>query len=268
MKKTLFSLLCVCAIAFTSCKKEEETPPTPVPTTPEVAVADENGVIERFSFDTNLNGTRRTGVGFTNFGTGIEAATTTGKNRRNEINKALVVPRGGSVRINGLPLPTGNAPRSISCWVNFGGSSENRQFISYGTNIRGETFGLSLNPTFFTVPITPPKIVGYTWGSGGYDVTYNFNPSTTSNNNCDWVHLAVVYTGATDNKVKLYVNGVLSEITPAGTINTTGTLLKIGGFLDPNTSVNGDMFMIDDVIIYNRAITTQEVTTLKNDTGC
>ncbi len=36
MKKTLFSLLCACAIVFTSCKKEEETPPpatqTPPPT--------------------------------------------------------------------------------------------------------------------------------------------------------------------------------------------------------------------------------------------
>jgi hypothetical protein len=267
MKKILFPILCACAIVFTSCKKEEEdTPPTP--TTPEVAVADENGIIERFTFDTNLNGTRRTGVAFTNLGTGADVATTTGKNRRNELNKALVVPRNGAVQVSGLPLPTGNAARSISCWVNFGASSNSRQFISYGTNTIGKTFGLSFNPTVFTTPITPSKIVGYTWGSAGYDAYYNFNPSITSNNNCDWVHLAVVYTGGTDNKLRLYVNGVLSEITPTGTINTEGTLLKIGGFLASSGSINGDMFMIDDVIIYNRAITQQEVTTLKNDTGC
>ncbi len=36
MKKTLFSLLCACAIIFASCKKDEEKQPDPVPATPAV----------------------------------------------------------------------------------------------------------------------------------------------------------------------------------------------------------------------------------------
>lgn len=262
MKKIILAVALVSSLLFTNCGKKSEEPAPVVDTFP---VADANGVVERFSFDTNLNGTRRTGVSFTNV-SATNLATVTATDRTNTTNRALLVPQGGAVRITGLPLPTGNAARTISCWVHFNGVINiGRQFISYGTNAAGQTFGLSFNaatsPSPFS-PAIPANMNAYTW-AGGNDATSNFNPSS-SMGTCGWVHLVAVYTGGTDNKVRLYVNGTLTEITPISTINTTGTTLVIGGFLDTTPSSSA-AFRIDDVIIYNRALTQQEVNTLAAD---
>lgn len=262
MKKMILMAALVSSLLFTNCGKKSEEPAPVVDTFP---VADANGVVERFTFDTNLNGTRRTGVSFTNV-SATNLATVTGTDRTNTANRALLVPQGGAVQITGLPLPTGNAARTISCWVHLNGVTNiGRQFISYGTNAAGQTFGLSYNAATagsIGVPPTSNRFLAYTWGNGN-DATQNFITSSTTGV-CGWVHLVAVYTGGTDNKVRLYVNGTLTEITPLSTINTTGTNLVIGGFID-STPSSTSSFRIDDVIIYNRALTQQEVNTLAAD---
>lgn len=261
MKKIILMAALVSSILFTNCGKKSEEPAPVVDTFP---VADANGVVERFSFDTNLNGTRRTGVSFTNV-SATNLATVTGTDRTNTTNRALLVPQGGAVQITGLPLPTGNAARTISCWVHLNGViNMGRQFISYGTNAAGQTFGLSYNAATSGVGVssTPSMFLAYTWANGN-DATRNFNPTSTTGI-CGWVHLVAVYTGGTDNKVRLYVGGTLTEITPISTINTTGTNLVIGGFID-STPSSSSAFRIDDVIIYNRALTQQEINTLAAD---
>ena len=73
LQKSLAALFAL-SLAFTACKKKEEAQPQTQSTT--VAVADENGMIEKFSFDGNLKATRRD-VSFSVTGTTAPSATAT-----------------------------------------------------------------------------------------------------------------------------------------------------------------------------------------------
>ncbi len=75
-----------------------------------------------------------------------------------------------------------------------------------------------------------------------------------------WTHLAATYDGA---NLRYYVNGVLVGTTAGtGTINAANGALRIGG----NSSApagQGEFFrgLIDEVRVYNRALTAAEITT-------
>jgi hypothetical protein len=69
-----------------------------------------------------------------------------------------------------------------------------------------------------------------------------------------WTHLAATYDGSA---LRLYVNGTqVSTLAVSGSIVATGGAVKIGG-----NSIWGEYFkgMIDDVRIYNRALSATEV---------
>jgi hypothetical protein len=69
-----------------------------------------------------------------------------------------------------------------------------------------------------------------------------------------WTHLAVTYDGSA---LRFYTNGVLVRtVTGVANISTTTGGLKLGG-----NSVWGEYFkgLIDDVRVYNRALTATEV---------
>ena len=71
-----------------------------------------------------------------------------------------------------------------------------------------------------------------------------------------WTYLAATYDGA---QLRLYVNGVqVSSLTAAGTIMTSTNPLRIGG-----NSIWGEYFdgIIDEVRVYNRALTQSEIQT-------
>ena len=74
-----------------------------------------------------------------------------------------------------------------------------------------------------------------------------------------WTHLAVTYDGTT---LRLYVNGVLrNSLTAAGGINASTAPLRIGGntvFSVPGTEYFAGL--IDEVRIYNRALSAAEIT--------
>ena len=72
-----------------------------------------------------------------------------------------------------------------------------------------------------------------------------------------WTHVATTYDGANQ---RFYVNGVLVGTTArTGTIAVSNGAIRIGG----NASSTGEFFngMIDEVRIYNRALTAAEITT-------
>ncbi len=69
-----------------------------------------------------------------------------------------------------------------------------------------------------------------------------------------WTHVATTYDGA---QLRLYINGVLVSSTPAtGSIQTTTTPLRIGGNTYSTEFFQG---MIDELRIYNRALTATEI---------
>jgi hypothetical protein len=71
-----------------------------------------------------------------------------------------------------------------------------------------------------------------------------------------WTHLATTYDGAA---MKLYINGVLVGTRPTtGTILTTTSPLRIGGDVPWGEYFSG---LIDEVRIYNRALTPTEIQT-------
>jgi hypothetical protein len=93
-------------------------------------------------------------------------------------------------------------------------------------------------------------------------INYDVNPSTTYHSSVatiplnTWTHLAMTYNGT---NVCLYIDGTLdSSYAKAGSIQTTSTPLTIGcKWYSPTYAYfNGS---IDDVIIYNRALTQGQI---------
>jgi hypothetical protein len=77
-----------------------------------------------------------------------------------------------------------------------------------------------------------------------------------------WSHLAIVFNGT---QVQFYLNGTLvNTVTLSATITARGTPMKIGA--DANTS---QFFkgLLDELRIYNRALTPQEIQSDKNTPG-
>src|SRR6185437_16551675 len=74
-----------------------------------------------------------------------------------------------------------------------------------------------------------------------------------------WTHLAATFDGTTE---RLYVNGTqVSSLAVSGSILTSTSPLKIGG-----NAIWGEYFngMIDEVRVYNRALSAGEITTDMN----
>jgi Concanavalin A-like lectin/glucanases superfamily len=94
--------------------------------------------------------------------------------------------------------------------------------------------------------------VDYT--SGGAEVDLNAGSAIPLN---DWTHLAGTFDGTT---LRLYVNGALIGSKPSSSpIDVTNGVLRIGG----TRSFTGEFFpgLIDEVRIYNRALSQQELQT-------
>lgn len=99
----------------------------------------------------------------------------------------------------------------------------------------------------------------HSYGTGSSVVSHIYDQSTAVLNN--WYHIVVT---REEGWTKLYVNGVLKSSTDAGTGNfpyyaTNNPKARIGARFDSSLPFDGS---IDDVRIYNRALTPEEVTSL------
>ena len=112
----------------------------------------------------------------------------------------------------------------------------NSNLFQYGSNVIGQTFALWFNKTGSTISLI---LRGY-----NDDVTYTL-PSTTGT----WRHIVASYDGTT---AKLYVDGSLVASAPKSW-STVGNLTYFAGNYDGR---------IDDLKIYNRAVTDVEVSNL------
>ena len=73
-----------------------------------------------------------------------------------------------------------------------------------------------------------------------------------------WCHVAITRTG---DQVRLYLDGVLANtVTMSGSFPVNGGPLQIG--LDGAKQVNGMIGAIDEVYLFNRALTEAEIKTL------
>ena len=143
-------------------------------------------------------------------------------------------------------LPQGNNSRSISCWIKTtGGSSDG--VIGYGNAVNSQAFFIYIS--------NENKL--------GIFAYYNNTTGNIAISNNTWNHIVATYDGT---NCRLYVNGVL-DFTAAKTLNTGNGEFRIGGVNWNNSSefFPGD---IDQIRIYNSAISAANVTTLYEEIEC
>lgn len=148
-------------------------------------------------------------------------------------------------------IPYGNQARTATMWIYTTPDSwanHTHGVFSYGTAQIRQSFGIDMNPY--------PNIQFYTWGDD-LEVTTNLPEQ-------GWIHLAFTYDG--EYTIKGYVNGILmdSRILEEP-LNTKAGIILIGH----NGRISNAYFIgkIDDVRLYNRELSQQEIESLVHPSG-
>lgn len=184
----------------------------------------------------NFNNTMQNTSGSNPFSTtnGVSFAT----DRNGNTNSALnITNTGSSATISNLPY--GSSARTVSLWVKMNIFNANFNFIyCYGT--ASNFIGAYFNPNNL-----------YQFATGN-------NHTFATSNSIDWTHFVFVYDGT---QSKMYKNGVLLG-TANLTVNTqnNNNLFTLG--LTEQGAQNYFNGVIDDLKIYNYAISDTDVTTL------
>ena len=99
-----------------------------------------------------------------------------------------------------------------------------------------------------------------------------FNSSATFVNG-QWYHVAIVYDGSiadSNSRASMYVNGTLDSVHPAGTALSSHASDLTIGFLPQGGRVDSTAYFIgriDEVAIWNRALSAGEIQSLASATG-
>ena len=149
-------------------------------------------------------------------------------------------------------LPLGNNSRTFSLYFKINDVStlsSNRELLAYGFNSPGQRFGLMMINNQIGIEYGIPS-----------NLT-NWTPDT------QWHHLVVSYDQTLDT-IKLYLdNNIIINTSPAVAIGTTSCCTFFGSLFGPIDSYlysfDGNL---DDIGIWDRALTQQEITDLYN--GC
>lgn len=137
----------------------------------------------------------------------------------------------------------GTQDRTISVWVKYVGTARYAKIFKSGKNTDKNSFGLDLKPSGAS-----PNVTAYTWGAGN-DLIHPFPVLQFPTQ--PWIQY--VFTKSAD-MITLYVDGQSAENKNVTGINTLNDLFKVGG--------STDSVAIDDLILWNRALSATEVTQL------
>lgn len=200
----------------------------------------QNGLIAWLPFNGNANDES----GNNNNGTFIKA--TLGKDRFGNLNSAYDFDglKGQYIIGNNSNLPNGKFSRSFAMWVNYMGvaaSGETLTLFSYGQQSNQGSSMLGLYQG---------KVRFISW-ENELDVNYDYKVNS-------WMHIVGTFDGTI---AKLYVDGILIGFGNYATWNTlNSTNFFIGTRPDSlNSFFNGS---IDDIGIWNRALSSNEIQTL------
>ena len=156
----------------------------------------------------------------------------------------------------------GNAPRSISFWIELSNSSQDNYTVyKGGNNSGGNDFSIWLRVNSNnTYQIYLRRFQD--------DIVTDSIPLNLN----QWTHYCVVYDGTINSNIKYYINGI--EYTGrylAGsglTFNTTATTPQFGDLIDQEGVHHYLDGKLDDIGIWNRALTQQEISNLYNENIC
>jgi hypothetical protein len=153
-------------------------------------------------------------------------------------------------------LLSGNSHRTISCWINSAISQyQSTSLVNINDGANGGCFTSSSLEA-------GTNNSGFLFWKRCNDVAWN-----QAYLQSQWYHVVITYKS---DSIKLYLNNVVINTSSVlnGGLNTIATNIIIGGG-QTNDNINGFWNgKIDDVAIYNRVLTTQEITALFTSSTC
>jgi len=236
------------------------TTSTPVPVIEESL---KQGLVAYYPFNGNANDES----GNENNGTIVGAALST--DRFGNPNKSYLFDENISASISGNAdnFPSANSPRSISFWYNSKniGSGKSYQILGYGGNACGSSFIMNFEN----------NDIGQNF-LGKYEVqghclafrTFAEYPLPANNK---WHNITVTYNGSV---LRFYNNGILVFVSNTILMNTYVINRKFVFGREVNENGTAPYFSsayfgfsgnLDDIRIYNRALTQEEITYLANN---
>jgi Concanavalin A-like lectin/glucanases superfamily/Secretion system C-terminal sorting domain/NHL repeat len=180
-----------------------------------------------------------------NFTTPVATTTIYSNDRFSNPNSALEI-NFSRLYFDNIPnLPNGSDPRTISIWIKPNSVNNDNIIFTYGSSSGNFAYGASFNAT---------NVYNYS-----FTTNLAFANPTTANT---WKHIVVTYDAS--KVAKIYVNGVLgSQGTYASWNTATGAFCLGNSFTTTTGAFNG---AVDDLKIYNYALTATEVSNLHNAT--
>lgn len=164
--------------------------------------------------------------------------------RSGNINSALQLNSLGT-EVSLPNLPIGNASRSVSVWIKMNSYLSDNFLFSYGSPAVNQAYGFSLKSNL---------VNNYAWAN---DLTH-----ATSIPLSTWKHLVVTFDTNTD-LASIYLDGVLITSAAKPDWNTANiTNFYLGRTPQGANSFNG---VVDDLKIYNYALSQTEITNLYNN---
>jgi len=202
-----------------------------------------SGLVAYYPFNGNANDTSGNGFGGTVVGAALANDRFGNSNRCFEFNGS------DNYIETSAQFPSGNTPKSFSFWFN-PSMLKRGWMLSGGLDYDGQAFG-----AFFES--ANGSLVFH--GNGGNADLALGNLTLTDK----WSHIAVTYDGL---NLRGYINGLLTAQREVA-LQTSLSNIKIGCRQNPLGEALGDAFFkgkLDDVRIYNRALTAKEVAALYN----
>jgi hypothetical protein len=203
---------------------------------------------------------------------GAQAMDVSGKNRHAEVLAGTPLLGGGKIGngiffdgasdliIPGYKGISGNAPRTVSYWTQ-GTSSGNQAAVGWGTSAapNGQKWHVRYNDNAANGVVGAPRT----------EIQGSFIIATTPVNDGQWHHVVSVFSGTYMQDTIHYVNGVEEVRSGIGNetivVNTltddTTTDVTIGSRLQ-GTTYNRLIGSLDDVRIYSRALSAEDVQAL------
>ena len=213
-----------------------------------------NGLVGWWPFNGNTNDESGNG----NNGT-VNGATLT-SDRFGNSNKAYGFDGiNDDISVQGLQNINFNSKISISAWINTNQINTSKNVVTkYGAF--NDAFSLDIETSSVKFNVSP--------GTTNWNTCFNNNINLTTNN---WHHIVSTY-DFTSNVFKIYFNGINvgSINAPFQLGNANNIPVLFGHCYDPNNVLSSQRFngKIDDIGIWNRALTQQEITDLYNGNLC
>lgn len=240
MKKTILFL--VMAVALTTQTLFAQVP-SYVPT---------SGLVGYWPFNSNANDESGNGNNGTNNG-----ATLTDDRFGNSNSAYSFDGISNFISVSNIAIQ-GNTSRSTSFWLKTNSATGGMVIATgSGTNQNGATYNLRILDEGFL------SFMGGNFTSCCYDI----NPTTGINlKDNNWHNCVVTYDS---NTFRFYIDGILISTTNLA-VATNGQFNYFGKSNDANTTTNSAFFngIIDDIGIWNRALTQEEITNLYNINQC